>query len=413
MLLLMPFLTQVIYPNSSVYVVEIATEDFYVNDDPNGDNTPPMLINAAITYQASGGTIYVEAGTYNESVIVGKSVTILGDKGDLNTPGPGPNAPILDGTSFSNLPGFSISSNVSNVTIEGFEIKNYSGNTNANGISAWGVGINYVNIRYNNIHNIGYSGVLTGNGWGTAPQDLLNNWDVSYNLISNHGAYALDMENIKNSLISKNQISAGTTPEKLGIQLVALGTNTNDIVVSDVIISKNEFINYPDRAITALAYAPDAGASATIKDISIIENIITGSWNGINVWKMGAGTTALNSFVIDDNTITINNSKGSESAISVTDVGGNSTMNGNSITLTGLLGGGGTFFHGVDIKGAGTNNWEIKENNFDGNTVGTASVGIRLRGTIPGTAKIDINYNALTEWINGNTCRCTYCRHIG
>lgn len=132
----------------------------------------------------AGGTVYVAPGIYNESVTVNKAVTLTGDRGDLNTPGPGLSAPVLDGTGLSAVPGFSISGGVSNIIIQGFEIRNYGpqGNTNACGVTGWGVGMNNIAIRDNYIHSIGYSAVLSGNGWGGA-QAVLDNWAVTYNTI--------------------------------------------------------------------------------------------------------------------------------------------------------------------------------------------------------------------------------------
>ncbi len=66
------------YPNTAVYVAEIATENFYVDDNPNGDAVPPMLIQTAINFEVPNKTIFVESGTYNEQAIVNKGLTIQG-----------------------------------------------------------------------------------------------------------------------------------------------------------------------------------------------------------------------------------------------------------------------------------------------------------------------------------------------
>ncbi len=50
----------------------------------------------------SGWTVYVEAGVYHEQVTISKAnVTLMGDPGSLTAAGAGPNAPILDGSTWA------------------------------------------------------------------------------------------------------------------------------------------------------------------------------------------------------------------------------------------------------------------------------------------------------------------------
>ena len=80
-------------------------------------NLPYATVALGIDAVVPGGTVYVAAGTYSGQINVNKSVTLLGDPGDAS-PGPGANAPVIDGGS---APGdaFLIANGVSNVTIKG------------------------------------------------------------------------------------------------------------------------------------------------------------------------------------------------------------------------------------------------------------------------------------------------------
>src|ERR1035437_7175102 len=99
----------------------------FVNASTSGDGSPLnpfQTIAAALAATVAGGTINVAAGTYVGNINITKSLTILGDPGNTD-PGPGVNAPVIDGGS---APGsaFFIANGVSNVTIKGFEMRNFT-----------------------------------------------------------------------------------------------------------------------------------------------------------------------------------------------------------------------------------------------------------------------------------------------
>ena len=99
------------YPNTLVYVAEVATEDFYVEDNPAGDPSPPMLIQTAVNFQASGNEILIEPGSYSEQVLVNKSLSFnsaTATKPDINYLGTVSGKPTLfdvsaDAVSFNNI----------------------------------------------------------------------------------------------------------------------------------------------------------------------------------------------------------------------------------------------------------------------------------------------------------------------
>lgn len=358
------------------------------------------IIKDGIVGVAPGGTVNVATGTYSESDTINKSVTLTGDPGDA-TPGPGPSAPILDGTGFSGVPAFSLATGVSNVTIQGFEIRNYGpdGNTNADGVVAWNSGTSNVIIRDNYFHHLGYAGVLVGNGWG-GPQGVHTGWVVTNNIIKYFGAYALDMENTQNTQLTNNQISDPTFSSLQGIMILALADPGNSITSSNITISGNN-LNISDRTICLVQWAQDAAASATLQNVTIRENTITTNFYAISPWKLGPGTNTIKNLTINSNIITVNNPKGAGYAVDLFDVAGTSTFDSNTVTLTGVIGGGGTFFHGINVGGAATGTWTFNSNQVDGNNVGSASCGYRLRGTLPATAVLNVTGNTITEFANG------------
>ncbi len=161
------------YPNSVIYVAEISTENYYVNDDPNGDATPPMLIQAAVTYQAPNQTIYVESGTYNEDVNVNKTLRILGTNANTTS---------VFGVFGGDGATFRINAN--NVEIAGFTITRLGNNTtdwnnpalNTAGIAIQGTSISGTLIRDN---------IITGNRTGidinNSSTHTIRNNDITFN----------------------------------------------------------------------------------------------------------------------------------------------------------------------------------------------------------------------------------------
>ncbi|MGI2336924.1 MAG: right-handed parallel beta-helix repeat-containing protein, partial [Dehalogenimonas sp.] len=128
---------------SAVYVVEISTEDYYVDDNPNDDATTPMSINAAIAYQAVGGKILIEEGTFNENVVASKRLTIQG-AGTANTllNGAGTIVQLAAGTSNTDrtvMKDLSISGGVTGLTAGSYTTID---NVISTGNSSYGINLN-------------------------------------------------------------------------------------------------------------------------------------------------------------------------------------------------------------------------------------------------------------------------------
>ena len=141
-------------------------------------------IQAAVDDAASGDTIKVKTGLFNEGVTITKSITLIGVKGDSKTAGPGANAPIIDGAGLGdNVSGILISGDARNVIIEGFEIRNFTGD-GTSGVVGHGELLSAVTIRYNYIHHVAGSGVYVTNAGGV---EAVTGWSIAYNKIEDVG----------------------------------------------------------------------------------------------------------------------------------------------------------------------------------------------------------------------------------
>ncbi len=161
------------YPNSIIYVAEVATENFYVNDDPNGDATPPMLIQAAVNFQAPVQTIFVESGTYNEDVNVTKTLNILGA---------GAGTTSVFGVFGGDGATFRISAN--NVEISGFTITRLGNNTtdwNDPTLNSAGIAIQGTSFSGALIHDNIITGNRTGIDINNSSTHTIRNNDITFN----------------------------------------------------------------------------------------------------------------------------------------------------------------------------------------------------------------------------------------
>jgi parallel beta-helix repeat protein len=137
-------------------------------------------IQAAINAANPGETIFVKAGTYDEHLVVNKSLTLIGE--DMNTT-------IIDGSGT----GLVIRSNVSNVEIRGFTIQN-GGSSPDGGISIGGSVNN--TICDNMIRNNGVGITLIGS----------NACSIISNLIVNCSWAGIQIMDSNSSIVTGNTI---------------------------------------------------------------------------------------------------------------------------------------------------------------------------------------------------------------
>ncbi len=159
---------------ASASLLAQAGSSFYVakngSDGNSGTFTAPWLtIQHAANSVTAGATVYVESGVYNESVNLPASGTASNYITFTNYPG---QTPVIDGTGLavSGTQGLINIVNQSYVTVNGFEIRNYTtGSSGPTPVGIWvtgsGTGLRLLN---NIVHHITTKAEKNGNAFGIA-----------------------------------------------------------------------------------------------------------------------------------------------------------------------------------------------------------------------------------------------------
>jgi len=250
--------------------------------------TVSSTIQDAINSAASGDTIKVHPhpdGTYTGNININKSLTLIGDPGDA-TPGPGQNAPVIDG---DNSPGdaFKIANGVSDVSIKGFEMRNFASNANGigNGVSAWVTSTSNISIEDNYFHDLGWNGVMVGNDGAIGDH---SNWLIKNNVLEKFHAYGFELTNTSNSSIENNIIHSDTTFNPYTCILIQGWRNEENISI------KNNLIDGPftGKGVGFPVIYVRAENGVNLDNITIQQNGIdvTGTAQSITLSKDGTGS---------------------------------------------------------------------------------------------------------------------------
>lgn len=201
---------------------------FYVsptgNDSNSGSFTAPWrTIQHAANSVTAGATVYVETGVYHESVNFPARGTASLPITFTNYPG---QTPAIDGTGLkvNGTQGLINIVNQSYITIQGFEIRNYTTtNPSLTPAGIWitgsGTGVQLLNNR---VHNISTKAEATGNAFGIA-------------------AYGTSITPIDQLTISGNQVYALKTGSS---ESVNLDGNVTHFTVTNNLIHDNDNIGF-------------------------------------------------------------------------------------------------------------------------------------------------------------------------
>jgi Right handed beta helix region len=199
---------------------------FYVSksgsDSNSGSFTAPWLtIQHAASTVTAGATVYVESGTYNESVTFPSSGTSSQYITFENYSG---QSPVIDGTGLgvTGTQGLINIVNQSYIAVKGFEIRNYTtskASLTPAGIWVTGSGSG-VNLLNNVVHNITTTSEKSGNAFGIA-------------------VYGTSSTAISNLTISGNQVYSLKTGES---ESVNVDGNVTNFTISNNIVHDNDNI---------------------------------------------------------------------------------------------------------------------------------------------------------------------------
>jgi len=368
-------------------------------------------IQAAINAAASDDTINVAAGTYNEALNINKSLTLNGAKAgsDARTRDTSSGESTLDGTGLptSQHDAIMIADGVSNVTIDGFEIRNYAGsggNGDGNAISSYcespsTTGANNITIKNNYTHDLSYNGILVGSENIVGESMVVQSgWTIQHNKIAGYRYAGIELTNVTNSQVKDNDIAAPISlfvdPGDAGVGIeiaarsrtkpVTAGTNvevsgntitgtfptgsraainllsrtyaaTSNAILSGVTVSGNNISGATNVRAAILAVAESRlNGPATISTLAITDNILDGNLAAIEIQdfvKTGTGTATHSAITVTGNEL--KNSTGVGLHLMTDTLATEITVNSNKIHTNALFG---INNEGTSILDA-TNNW--------------------------------------------------------
>jgi len=254
---------------------EKKSKTIYVDDSGGEDYTS---IQSAINAAVSGDTIYVYSGTYEENIVINKTITLIGEN-NVNT--------IINGSDY----GYVLNISANHVSISSFTIQNSR---------FYSCGI-YINSNYNSITNtilsnnvdglyLSYSSdnVISGNtiidnlGDGINFQISSNN-AIYGNKIENNYGIGINFYYSSNNTISDNTIS-NNAEEGVNFQISSNNTISNNT------ISNNDFTGIGlDYYFTSYSTAIPVYTSSN--NIIFSNNIINNNETGIYISKLSSNNT--------------------------------------------------------------------------------------------------------------------------
>ncbi|MFA5861753.1 MAG: right-handed parallel beta-helix repeat-containing protein, partial [Candidatus Thermoplasmatota archaeon] len=236
--------------------------------DPSCDVIAGMKIQNAINRAPENGRIVVCAGTYPESVTIARNgLTLEGRSGA-----------ILDGTALTGTRfGMIIARGVANVTVRGFEIRNWDdpldSNDASSGILSMG-STTRVRIANVSVHDNAFVGILMGYGQDEA-------WTIENSSFENHQAAHIFSQGSTGLTIRNNQLGGAH-------EAIVLASPSGALV-------ETNHVNGAGRA--GIALTPSLGHAYPPNNVSIRNNLIEGKWDH-GIWTLDAKNSSITSNVL-------------------------------------------------------------------------------------------------------------------
>jgi parallel beta-helix repeat protein len=207
---------------------------------------------------------------------------------------PAQTPPIIDGGS---SPGdaFLIENGVSNVTIQGFEIRNFTSDDTGigNGISAWEASTSYITIQDNYFHDLGYNGVLVGNDHAAGDH---SNWLIKGNIVADVDYIGFELTNTSNSSIEGNVIHLNS-PD-IGAIFSSARRSESGLTIKNNLIDGTPSTAFP--VIYIYAYDLDM-ANPNLNSVLIQGNTISTVGTPYQIYVRNIGTGTVTGVVVDHN----------------------------------------------------------------------------------------------------------------
>jgi parallel beta-helix repeat protein len=259
---------------STVVITKVSGDTLYVGGSGLGNYSS---IQSAITDAITGDTVYVYNGTYNENVIVNRTINLMGEDKEItfiNGGGSGDVVRIV--ANWTNVTGFSIQGSGSTLPDAGMELNNvHNCNVSDNNLINNYKGIYLLDSYDNDVYlNLATSNSYVGIHLENSNQnDIVNNY-----VLSNYGGMMLSYSD-SNNIISNN---ASLQTDNNGIGLSYSNGNT--------IAYNNASSNEGDGIILSWSDGND-----------IIENaLISNHWSGVFLWDDSDGNDVIGNTARDN-----------------------------------------------------------------------------------------------------------------
>lgn len=211
-------------------------------------------------------------GVFDQTVLFGSGdsgITLSAEDGD---------SPIMDGTGTIFTDAIRLLDGVTDVTIEGLEIKFYVGASCCgvgNAINAWAVNTSNITIQNNNMNNNNYSAILVG----SEGAQTHSGWSVRRNIVTDNAtsffSAQIELTNCNGCSIHRNTVDGGA----IGILVQARNFETGGLVeITGVSVKNNAVttmpVDFPSVGIYVLAFAASDPTRADLWDVSVVRNSV-------------------------------------------------------------------------------------------------------------------------------------------